>query len=309
MSELRIFLMGTFRLDSGGGRSCVLHTKAQELLAIVLLAPRCAVRREVAAAALWPDVSAVTSRRTMRQALWQIHREIDADEPAPGRLVLSDGDVLTLNAERPVWVDAHALTEAADLARATDNDAPLYDDDLRRLAKVAELYQGPVLPGCDDAWCLAPRARLDDHAVTVLEAVSREHERRGALNAAVVWAQRTLEVEPAHERTHRRLMLLHYRTGDRTRALRQLERCRSALQRELEVRPSRSSEELGAAIRAGVPPESLSAEPASGLLPRRDVSTAPDLLVVDALETLRAELAALRRSVEALAAGGRASAT
>ena len=39
-----------------------------------------------------------------------------------------------------------------------------------------------------------------------------------------------LRYDRAHERTHRRLMNLHYLSGDRTAALRQFERCAAALE-------------------------------------------------------------------------------
>ena len=59
-----------------------------------------------------------------------------------------------------------------------------------------------------------------------------------------------LQQDRAHERTHRQLMRLHYRAGDRTAALRQHERCRAALREELGVEPDRRTAALCEQIRA-----------------------------------------------------------
>src|SRR5256885_11705620 len=59
-----------------------------------------------------------------------------------------------------------------------------------------------------------------------------------------------LRHDRAHERTHRQLMRLHYRAGDRTAALRQYERCRTALSEELDVKPDRRTVTLYEQIRA-----------------------------------------------------------
>jgi hypothetical protein len=48
----------------------------------------------------------------------------------------------------------------------------------------------------------------------------------------------------ARERTHRRLMRLHYLNGDRAAALRQFEQCAAVLKEELSANPSKGTVEL-----------------------------------------------------------------
>lgn len=50
-----------------------------------------------------------------------------------------------------------------------------------------------------------------------------------------------LAYDRARERTHRRLMYLHYLAGDRAAALRQYERCVAALEEELCVSPDQGT--------------------------------------------------------------------
>jgi DNA-binding SARP family transcriptional activator len=289
MRELKGMLLGPFSvMDGRRVAPAQLLRKAQDLLTLVLISPERRVLREAAAEALWPGAPAETSRKAMRQALWQIHHATDDGVADSRRLLLSDNDALVVNPDRPLWVDVPVFTDAARVAQSAGAGS-LDPANLPGLASAATLYRGPLHAGCLDEWCLVPRARLEDRCLTLLDTLSREHERRGDLPSAISWAQRLLEIEPAHERSHRRLMRLYCRTGDRTRALRQLTQCRGILERELGVRPDSRTEQLGSAILAGTLPDGVAVDDA--------VARAGDATLVEAL---RLELLELRRSIDAL---------
>lgn len=286
MSELRVSLLGPFAARDGvRPLPTPVLRKAQDLLALLFLAPGQTMLRESVAETLWPDTGSDASRKAMRQALWQVHRATDRDDDL--RLVVGDGAAVRINAERPVWVDVVQFGEAVRIAQEADSRA-IDDDRLAVLAAAADLYRGPLHVGCVDEWCLVPRARLEDRCLTLLDRLSREHERRGDLDAAIGWTQRLLEIEPAHERSHRRLMRLYYDVGDRTRALRQLRQCRAVLESELGVRPDARTEALGARILADAGP--APDDDARGHTWAQDA----------ALAAMRAELSALRHSVEVI---------
>jgi DNA-binding SARP family transcriptional activator len=289
MREFRVMFLGPFSVMGGPEtRPTQMRHKAQDLLAITLIAPDRRVLREAAAEALWPDSNFEASRKSMRQALWQIHRAADDGVQEDQRLVLSDGEALHINPRRRLWVDVPVFAEAGRIAQDA-GAGPLNAADLIGLSGAADLYRGPLHAGCYDEWCLIPRARLEDQCLTLLDTLSREYERHAAFDLAIKWAQRLLDIEPAHERSHRRLMRLYFRTGDRTRALRQFHRCRWILEHDLGMRPDARTEELGAAICS----DTLSvADAGVDVLPHRDEPTV--------LEGIRTELAALRRSVEAI---------
>jgi hypothetical protein len=69
----------------------------------------------------------------------------------------------------------------------------------------------------------------------------------------ILYGGRILRVDPAQERTHRRLMRLHYLSGDRTAALRQYQQCECALRENLNVKPARRTVALYEQIRADQP--------------------------------------------------------
>ncbi len=240
-------LLGPLALDRDGTPVPALPHKAQDLLVMVLVSPERAVLREVAAEGLWPDAPAAVSRKAMRQALWQLHRAVDGEDEAVERLLLTEGDAIRVNPARELWVDASDFVRVAQDVQVADLDEAGADE-LAAWSRAADLYRGSLHAGCYEAWCAVPRVRLEDRALSLLDALSRAYERRRADEQAIGWAQRLLDIEPAHERTHRRLMRLFAARGDRTRALRQLEECRRTLAVSLGIAPDHRTEALGRAI-------------------------------------------------------------
>jgi len=249
----------------------------------------------------------------MRQALWQIHRATDVTAPDTTRLVLTDAETIRINPERPLWLDVEQFAAAARVAQTSTTEA-LAEGSLDWLAAACDLYRGPLLDGCDDEWCMIERTHLEDLQLTLLDRLSAAAEQRGRSTWAIRWAERLLEIEPAHERSHQRLMRLYYQMDDRTRALRQYQRCQIVLERELGVRPSSRTEELAAAIGADAPaaPASEEAPPAAPWLPVQPAGGPParsrhePTAAAEAgwparpFDGLLAELAALRASVDAI---------
>ena len=70
------------------------------------------------------------------------------------------------------------------------------------------------------------------------------HAARGQYDQAIEFARRWLALDPLEEGVHRQLMRLHGLAGQPSEALRQYERCRSALERELGEKPEEETEQL-----------------------------------------------------------------
>jgi DNA-binding SARP family transcriptional activator len=80
------------------------------------------------------------------------------------------------------------------------------------------------------------------------------HEQHGKLPQAIDPLRRLLALEPWREEMHRQLMKLLVRSGDRSAALRQFERCRQLLAEELDVEPSPDTIALYEQIRPAYQP-------------------------------------------------------
>ncbi|MBM3541303.1 MAG: tetratricopeptide repeat protein, partial [Alphaproteobacteria bacterium] len=129
-------------------------------------------------------------------------------------------------------IDAERLaTLAADRVAASD-------EDIARLCG-SEFLAGLSLPGeAVSEWLAFERARLGRLAQAVLRATAKERAREGRHAEAIGLAERLLSLDPLREKSHRLLMRLHARAGERALALAQYQRCRELLSKELGVEPS-----------------------------------------------------------------------
>lgn len=300
MQAVRFWLFGGFRAASRAGElSRPGSHKAQELLALLLLSREDAMARDVAAEHLWPATDPATSRKAMRQALWHAHQTFDTSDHVDERLVVSDDEHLRINGQRRIWVDVDAYRRA--VTRSEGVAANRLDDaDLASLADAADLYRRPLLDGWYEDWCLIERERLADLHLTVLDKLSVAHELRGEHELAAKWARELLVHEPAHERTHRRLMRLYYLTDERSRALRQYARCRAVLEDELGVKPAARTESLAETIRAddgridGTGPDRTGPDGTAQDGTGPDGTGQPVVDIADEIVALREEFALLR---------------
>jgi DNA-binding SARP family transcriptional activator len=113
-----------------------------------------------------------------------------------------------------------------------------------------EEYRGDLLDGWYQDWCLYERERLQHLYLAMLDKLMDHCEVQGAYENGLAFGQQILQYDRARERTHRRLMRLHYLAGDRTSALRQYRKCATILQEELDVKPADSTRLVYEMIRA-----------------------------------------------------------
>lgn len=220
--------------------------KAQELLAYILLHRDRPHARETLAGLLWSDVGPAQAKAYLRKTLWQLQSGLD-DNHWP-RFIHVDEDWVQYRPHPDLWLDIAAFEQAHARVRGIPgrNLDPAHLDALQR---AVDLYQGDLLEGWYHDWCLFERAHLQQLHIAMLEKLIAHCEAHRAHEAGLDYGMRILRLDPAHERTHRRLMRLHYLSGDRTSALRQYDRCADILGRELGVRPERSTLALHDAIK------------------------------------------------------------
>ena len=242
MSTLNISLFGKFCARRDGQ---ILEgfdaRKVQELFCYLLLHRDHSLPRETLASVLWPETTTALSKKSLRQALWQLQsalgsRNGTSNEP----ILLVQPDWIQLNPEADFWLDAAALEHAFELVQkipGKELDTPR----AQVLQNVVQLYQGPLLEGWYADWCIYERERLQGIYLTLLDKLMGYCEARRDYETGLLYGMRILCYDRARERTHRRLMRLHYLNGDRAAALRQFEQCSSALEDELNVSPSKGT--------------------------------------------------------------------
>jgi DNA-binding SARP family transcriptional activator len=245
MSALKVDLFGKLRISCDGiCLDCLEAAKAQELLCYMLIYRAWPHPREKLAGLLWGDYPTVQSKKYLRQVLWQLQTCLEKNaEITNGPLILLDAEWIQINPDAELWLDVE-LFEQAYLRVQGVAGRGLDEAEACSLKETVELYRGDLLDGWYQDWCLFERQRFEHMYLTMLGKLMGYCEANGDYEAGVEYGMRVLRYDHAHERTHRSLMRLQYRSGDRVAAIRQYERCVAALRDELDVAPSRQTEAL-----------------------------------------------------------------
>ena len=251
MSSLTIRLFGKFSAELNGRPLSALDGgKLQELFCYLLLNRRRPLSREVLAALLWGDSPTTQSKKYLRQALWQLQNALTLSERTlNNRLLLIDADWINFNDQAEYWFDVSEFEASFGEAQGRRGQN-LDPETASRVARAVDLYRGELLEGCYDDWCLVERERLQNMYLMMLDKLMAYSEATARFDDGIAYGARILSCDRAREHTHRRLMRIYYLAGDRTSALRQYDRCQSALDEELGVRPARKTSQLFEQIRS-----------------------------------------------------------
>lgn len=251
MSGLNIHLFGKFTVESDTQVLTVFNAyKVQELFSYLLVYRNRPHSRETLAGLLWGDSTTEKSRKYLRQTLWLLQTAIETQQkPDSWSIPLRvDHDWVQMDTNQTVWLDVAVLEEAFALVEGVAG-RDLKPQQAASLQVAVELYRGDLLEGWYQDWCLYERELLQNKYLMILDkllgyCLSHQEYEAGQRYGALI-----LRHDRAHERTHRMLMRLQHMAGDRTGALRQYERCVSALREELDVQPDKRTRVLYEEIR------------------------------------------------------------
>jgi DNA-binding SARP family transcriptional activator len=149
---------------------------------------------------------------------------------------LVEGDTETIRLCENVEVDVGVVQTAARelLERSRPTDCSIS----------AHIFAEEMLLGWDDDWALFERERIKQLCLHALEALSVLHLEAGAAAAAIDAALLAVRLEPLRESAHRAISRAHLEEGNMAQAVRQFERYRELLHRELGLPPSAGYHEL-----------------------------------------------------------------
>ena len=233
-------LLGPLHLTDAAGREVrSLLTRPRRLALLAYLAaatPRSLHRRDNLLARFWPELDQEHARAALRQALHVLRSALGPD------VVVTRGDEeIGLDFAR-LWCDVAAFDDA--IAGG-------------RFAEALDCYRGPLLDGFFisaagefEQWLDGERARLQRTATRGARALADESEAKGDIRAAAEWAHRATQLAPLDEESHRRLITLLDRLGDRAGAVEAYEGFVRRLSADLETEPAAETKALVAAVRA-----------------------------------------------------------
>jgi DNA-binding SARP family transcriptional activator/predicted ATPase len=232
-------LLGPVQVEREGAPLPGLQSGKALALLGYLIAQRQALSRGHLTDLFWQDLPEKRGRANLS---WTLHKLSSA---LPGCLK-ADRHTVRFQCPDGCWVDVDAFEALA--ARG----------DAASLAEAAALYRntflhGLSLDGCAEyeLWLVGERERWRGRAERVLSALIAYHSRQGECAEALRYARRLLALAPWREETHRQVMRLLAKRGQRGAALAQYEACRRALEAELGVAPAAETVALYEQIVAG----------------------------------------------------------
>ena len=264
MRDLVLSLLGPLRVELDGRLLTSFRTsKVKALLIYLALENEQPVGREFLMNLLWPDTLRQSAQANLRQALYQLHREIPELPSANG----GDPVPLLLSERQTVQLHPQGVYEC-DVPRFR----ALLAKDISAWPQAVDLYRGDFL--CDfylpdsapfEEWTAVHRANLRRRALKALEALTEQALVAGDYALAETHAWRQLALDDLREVAYRQLMAALAQSGRRTEALAHCEELITHLWRELGLQPEATTQALVAQIRADEP--SMRAPVAPAIVP------------------------------------------
>ncbi len=222
-TQMRIYLFGRFRIHQGSKVIQLPTRKSEALLAYLLMNPN-GHAREKLAALFWGDSSQTEARNSLRNALAVLNNKLGHD------LLIADRQMVALNPENPLWVDAQVFEAQASRFLSSPSPRPGQVD--------IALYQEDLLADFYDDWILPMRQYYRTLFLRTLLAITQQLRSNSEYEDAIAIARKILSFDSSNERAHQHLMFFYTALGDRSAALRQYEECQKTMLEELGVEPA-----------------------------------------------------------------------
>jgi DNA-binding SARP family transcriptional activator len=218
------------------------HQQAALLLCYLLLNPH-SHHRERLAAVFWGDQPALTSRKHLSQTLWRLRQSLQENQAPTDDYLSIEKERITFNLKSDYWLDIEVFETT--LNRYQDiSGQQLTPEQAADLESAIRLYQGDLLEGVYEDWCLHDRERLSLMYLDALGKLMIFHETNQTYAQGLACGERILHLDNTRERVHQQMMRLYWLAGNRSAALAQYKRCGQILAEELGVSPMRETAQL-----------------------------------------------------------------
>ena len=264
MGDLRFTLLGPPEVRHAD--QMLLFSTRKELALLIYLAVEERVHlRKTLSEQFWPESDAMHGRAALRVSLLHLRHLLGEDEGNVPHFLITH-DTLGLNFTSAVELDLHSFREAWQLAHTSGRTALTLSEDARRslltrLQQATGLPRGEFLEGFSlrdapvfDDWVRLQREYWHLRTNEVFDRLSHLQFEAGELAPAIATVSRWLVLAPLQEDAYRRLMRLHFASGDRAAALRAYDTCRAILATGMQTEPTPETVTLANRIRAVAPP-------------------------------------------------------
>jgi predicted ATPase/DNA-binding SARP family transcriptional activator len=243
MSLMDLYFLGSPRVYLDGATVEINRRKVLSLLVYLAVTAQRHSRDELAEL-LYGKQDREHARANLRQTLSFLRNAIGKDRLGADRLGV------WLPCGKDLWIDVAEFRRFLKNGQVADTQGDL-SAARSHLAKAVGLFRGKFLSGFYvkdstdfEDWQLLEQENLRRQQSSALQRLVEIHGVWGQYEQAIDYGRRWLALDPLEEAVHRQLMWLNSLAGRHFESLRQYERCRSVLERELGEKPEEETERL-----------------------------------------------------------------
>jgi LuxR family maltose regulon positive regulatory protein len=207
--------------------------KVRDLFFFLLARPD-GLTKEAMAAIFWPDSTPAQLKLQFKNTMYRLRHALGQD------VVMFDQECYQFNRDLDYEYDVETFLAKLDQAQAT----PEGDGQIAAYQAVVHFYRGDYLPEMEEDWVWAKREQLRDAYLGATLKLAGLYLEREKYDLALDYCQRALASDPCLEEAHRLAMRAYAATGNQAAVARQFERCRQALLKEVNARPSSQTQTL-----------------------------------------------------------------
>lgn len=239
--RLHIETLGGFRVlrgDSPISEEEWQGKKPKAILKAIVASDSKSVLKEIIMENIWPDAAFDKARENYKVALHRLRKALEPgiDKALGSPYLHIKDDALYLDGDL-CEVDIHRFLSLIENGKTKEKEGGIKEA-LEHYYESAALYKGDFLPeDLYDPWIELRREELRNAYLALLLRIATLHENKGAMNKAISFYKKAIQISPILEDAYQRLMVLYSNMGKRNEALKIYERCRKVLRDELDVEP------------------------------------------------------------------------
>ena len=182
----------------------------------------------------WPDATPDELRLRFKNTLYRLRRAVGR------QTILLQDDYYQFNWSLDYEYDVETFSTSINRAQATRDPK----EKTSYLKKAVEQYKGDYLSEIDEVWAITDRQGYYQAYLDALMRLAGMYMERKSYKTALRYCYQALAEDACLEDAHRLAMRIHAAMGNRAAIVRQYERCRVALTKEINAPPSKQTRDL-----------------------------------------------------------------
>jgi DNA-binding SARP family transcriptional activator len=199
--------------------------------------------RERLASVFWGNYSTNVSRKYLRNALWKLRSVFQSAGAELEDYLQVNDDSIVFQRSSLYQLDVETFETLLASTRNLPGEE-LSQEQAQQLTQAIGLYDGDLLEGVDEEWCLYERERLNLLHLNTLLKLMVFHRSHHTYTLGLEYGERILAFDNTRENVHREMMLLYWLLGEPQMALVQYHHCEQILQDQIGVEPSEETRNI-----------------------------------------------------------------